>query len=188
MNERVVLSIKDIAFVKQLSKEDIDDYLKSYSHKPHLASLPYDHGRGRTMEQLVERYNEINDRMKELRSDRNKLIDEHRKDLPKYKEIWRERDNLIDKLDKMKDNDDYDEKEFNNLKKRIDSMQKEMDEYKEKFKSYKKNIKRWDMIAHDYLEDQRKIKWTAFKNGLLNDTMSPEDIARAEQYIKEHGL
>ena len=189
MREELVLSIEDIALVKQYPNECFEHYIKkSYSHKPHLASLPYDHSRGRTIEQLTERYNEINARMKELRNERNKLVDKHRKDLSDYKDIWRKRDKLIEQSEKLKDKEDYDKEKFDNLKTDIDSLQKEMDSYKEDFKKYKKDIKKWDMIAHDYIEDQSKIKWTAFKNGLLNDTMSPEDIERAEQYIKEHGL
>ena len=187
MEKELVLSIKDIALLKQYPRECYEYFIKkSYSHKPHLASLPYDHSRGRTLEQLTERYNAITDRMKTLRTEMNKLIDKHRKDLSDYKKIWRQRDNLIEQLDELKNKDNYDQEEFNDLKSTIDSLQKQMDGYKKDFKEYRKGIKKWDMIAHDYIEDQNKIKWTAFKNGLLD--LSPEDTARAEKYIKEHGL
>lgn len=185
----ITLSIKDLAllksnpleYFKKQSKET-----KSYSHKPHLASLPYDHSRGRTLEQLTERYNAINVRVKKLATERDKLIDKHRKDLSDYKDIWRQRDNLIKQLDELKNKEDYDQEESNNLKRDIDSLQKKMDGYNEGFKKYRKELKKMDTIFHDYFEDQNKIKWTAFKNGLLD--LSPEDTARAEEYIKKHGL
>ena len=161
---------------------------KSYSHKPHLASLPYDHNRGRTIEQLKERHNEITDRMKKLRKEREKLVKQSKKNHDSYWENKKQRDDLIDQYKEMKKDSNHDEDELSNLMGDIKIFQKEMNDILKEGKKINKEIKKWDRIAHDYLEDQRKIKWTAFKNGLLNDVMSPEEIEKAKKFVKENGL
>ncbi len=181
--ENIKLWIKEALLNKGIIAEE-----KSYSHKPHLASLPYDHSRGRTLEQLTERHNAITDRMKDLRKKREELVKQSNANSNFYRSKKKERDELIKQYEKMKKEGVRNLDDVYELEDEIYRVQKFIDDNLKEGKKISKEIKKIDRIAHDYVEDQRKIKWTAFKNGLLDDTMSPEEIARAKKFVKEHGL
>lgn len=71
------LTIKEIALIKQDPLKYIEKELtKSYSHKPHLASLPHDR-RTNDLDKLQERLDEINRRVKEV----DESIDKDKKEL-----------------------------------------------------------------------------------------------------------
>lgn len=168
------------------NKDVISEELYMKCSKPHISSLPYDHRRGRTMEELTERYNALNDRMKDLREERENLVKKSKENSDYYYENKRQRDELIDLYKDMKKGNNSDKEELDNLMGEIKLFQREMDDTLKEGRKISKAIKKWDSIAHDLLEDQRKIKWTAFKNGLLD--LSPEDTEKAWAFVKSHGL
>jgi len=76
---------------------------KSYSHKPHLAELPYDRNNNRTSDELFERYSACRDAMVETRGKLDELRKESSEALDEYRKFQHEKEGLVEQYKSMRD-------------------------------------------------------------------------------------
>lgn len=79
----LTLTIKDIALIKNNPKEYYESYaIKSYSHKPHLAVLPYDHNTKNELKMCARYYacDQLEKQVKKDVDDLNEKFEKHIKD------------------------------------------------------------------------------------------------------------
>ena len=112
------LSIKDLVLLKQNPKLFLEKEMgKSYSHKPHLADLPYDR-RSNDPDELQERIDEINTRIKA----NDRLIENEKKIQKQEEGIIKELEDEIEKYENNISSLELAEKQFETYDK---EMQKE---------------------------------------------------------------
>ena len=91
--------------VKKIGDSIVDR--KSYSHKPHLAGLPYDR-RSTSWDELSERYGACISEQDKRKEEMNKLREVLRQDLSDFKESRKDLNDSLDKLEQWnKDNQEF---------------------------------------------------------------------------------
>lgn len=88
---------------KEINWSEVNDVRKSYSHKPHLASLPYDRSKGRTSSELFERYNACLDGMAKTRDTLNDLRKQSKEALDDYRKNQHEKEDLVEQYKSMRE-------------------------------------------------------------------------------------
>ena len=141
------LNIKDIALLKS---NPLEYYKKSYSHKPHLAGLPYDLNTN-DPDKLKERLKACEDGLKEAEKELKDLQDfkDNVESVEQYnKEIQEKSEASLDKIkewyEKVKNNPEYSEdiEEF---------VESEMDSFIEDMESNTGFITQADVRKYDYM-------------------------------------
>ena len=89
--------------IKNIVNETVENITsKSYSHKPHLASLPYDR-KGRTSDELFERYSACLDGMKKTREKLDDLRKQSFSNTDKWHDLRHTKEGLVEEYNNMRD-------------------------------------------------------------------------------------
>ena len=122
----------DKNYIEDLVKKIGEDvsYGKSYSHKPHLAGLPYDR-RSTNFDELLERYEACISEQDKRKEQMNNLRDLLRDDLLDFKKSQKDLNDSLDKLEQWNEDNqkffDADDKLKNEKIEKAKELEKEFE-------------------------------------------------------------
>lgn len=150
-NKTITLNIREIADLKE-GKKSLEDILnKSYSHKPHLASLPHDR-RTNDPEKLKERLDEVVHRLEETKKKEIELV--------KERTPWEEElEKIENELSSIKEDEELHKQNYKDsqkvLQETFEKLNPLIDEIREEEGYYESGPQSWgeaDPRIYDYLD------------------------------------
>lgn len=187
-NETPTLSIRDLVLLKSNPQKFYMEHLeetKSYSHKPHLASLPHDR-RTNDPEKLQERIDEIKNRLKECEKRHEELASEYVGWDNELKEIEKELSLLAEDKETHKQN--YEDSQ-NALRETFKELNPLIDEIRKEEEYYESGPQMWgeaDSRIYDYLDAVNELEDIA--NIDLNGTSSKTAYELINEKFKKSKL